>query len=202
MRGEVNLWWVATWMAEDISAFHRPTMKRRKSNASVATLKRTGSSAAARLTNSLPNYSAELLVSALEDLAIERRHTAIQLAIAIGIHPAHWYRLRASPGLLARCERPTLESIAFYLGWPTGRVLLACGVVSRLDFEVVLGGQEVVEQAIAQIERGAMGAGLITPLDRAAPDHRILLAELFLLLQAEKLKGEKSATAGYVGKGE
>lgn len=137
-------------------------------------------------------YGAELLISTLEGEAVERRQTAKELAFAIGIHPAHWYRLRAAPRLLARCERPTLESIASYLRWPLGRVLLACGVVEFAEFEVFLGGRDVVTAAIAQIERSALGSSLVTPLGHAARDHQTLLAELYLALQAEKVKGQRS----------
>lgn len=133
-------------------------------------------------------HGAKLLVSALEAEAFKRRHTHAELAIAIGVHPAHWYRLRANPHLLVRCERETLESIAVYLGWPFWRVLLGSGVVGQSEVEVLLGGDELIASGIEEIESGPLGAGLVHPLKEAPRDHQLLFAELYFSLRAEIAK--------------
>ena len=43
------------------------------------------------------SHGAELLLAALASEARLREHSTNELAAAIGIHPAHWYRLRAHP---------------------------------------------------------------------------------------------------------
>lgn len=133
-------------------------------------------------------YSAQLLVAALESEAIRRRHTVRDLAVAIGVHPAHWYRLRATPKLLARCERPTLESIAVYLKWPPSQVLLASGAIGLSELEALLGGEDAVSATLAQLERSPLGAALARPLSSASRDHQLLVAELYAALQAERLR--------------
>ena len=131
-----------------------------------------------------PPQRAELLLRALATEGRLREHTPKELATAIGIHPAHWYRLRAHPKLLARCSRETLESIARYLDWPLGRVLVASATINTVDFEVVMGGSDVVDSAIMQIEGSVYGTGLRSPLRAAARDHQLLIAELYFALQA------------------
>ena len=133
-------------------------------------------------------YSAQLLVAALESEAIRRRHTVRDLAVAIGVHPAHWYRLRATPKLLARCERPTLESIAVYLKWPPSQVLLASGAIGLSELEALLGGEDAVSATLAQLERSPLGAALTRPLATATRDHQLLIAELYAALQAERIR--------------
>jgi hypothetical protein len=130
------------------------------------------------------HHGATLLLEALSTQARIRGHDVNELATAIGVHPAHWYRLRAHPDLLARCDRSTYRSIADYLSWPFGRVLLACAAIGPRDFEYVLGGTEVVRSAIAQIEEGILGSGLSTPLEDAAKDHQLLIAEMYFTMQA------------------
>lgn len=134
---------------------------------------------------------ARLLLSALSKEARRRGHSTSELAAAIGVHPAHWYRLRAHPAYLARCGRETLKSIARYLDWPLGRVLLGSSSIDLDDFEIVLGGREAVRTALAQIEEGAFGTGLRTPLYKAARDHQLLIAELFFELLARTARGER-----------
>ena len=137
-------------------------------------------------------HGAILLIEALENEAIRRRHTAADLAFALGVHASHWYRLRAEPDLLARCGRDTHRSIAAYVSWPLGRVLLASGVIDQVDFEVVqFGGDTVVSDAIRQLEESAYGAGLVTSLFHAPRDHQILMAELFTELRAERVRTQK-----------
>lgn len=138
-------------------------------------------------------HGALLLIEVLENEAIRRRHSAADLAVALGVHPSHWYRLRASPNLLARCERHTHRNIAVYVNWPLGRVLLASGVIDQIDFEVVqFGGERIVSDTIRQLEESAYGAGLVTSLSRAPRDHQILMAELFSALRAERVRAQKS----------
>jgi len=138
-------------------------------------------------------YGANLLLKALSTQARIRGHGVNELATAIGVHPAHWYRLRAHPELLARCARATYRSIADYLAWPFGRVLLACAAIELQDFENVLGGSEVVRSAIAQIEEGTLGSGLVTPLRDAARDHQLLIAEMYFTMQAMAAKASRTA---------
>ncbi|SCK18423.1 hypothetical protein VAR608DRAFT_1320 [Variovorax sp. HW608] len=99
---------------------------------------------------------------------------------------------------LARCERETLESIADYLGWPIGRVLLASGVITQGDFAVVLGGEEAIAEVISRIEGGPFGAGLVTPLSEAGQDHRLLVAELFVTLCLERVRAVRRDSKGSV----
>jgi len=131
------------------------------------------------------------LIDALERRAVRESQSPSQLAAALGVHPSHWYRLRADPQALARCERATLERIARYLDWPFGRVLLASWHVSAQDLEIALDPASAVAGAIEAIEQGPFGTGLRTPLINAAPDHRRLIAELFTALQAQAIKAAK-----------
>lgn len=138
-------------------------------------------------------HGASLLIEAVENEAIRRRHNAADLAFSLGVHASHWYRLRAEPSLLARCGRDTHRSIAAYVNWPLGRVLLASGVIEQIDFEVVqFGGESVVSDTIRQLEESAYGAGLVTSLFHAPRDHQILMAELFSELRAERVRTQKS----------
>ncbi|MBB3181164.1 helix-turn-helix transcriptional regulator [Variovorax sp. Sphag1AA] len=139
------------------------------------------------------SHGAKLLLAALASKAQTRGHSPNELAAAIGIHPAHWYRLRAHPAALARCDRETLQSIANYLEWPLGRVLLASAAIDIEDFEIVLGGTEVIHAAIAQIEEGAYGSGLVNPLSSASRDHQLLIAELYFELQARTANVSKTS---------
>jgi len=137
-------------------------------------------------------YGAELLIAALESQSFKRGHVVSDLAVALGVHPAHWYRLRAHPRLLARCGRHTHQGMADYLEWPLGRVLLACGVITHEDFELVLGGPDVVSSSIEEIEAGPYGAALINPLRSATRDHQLLMAELYFGLRTETVRARRT----------
>jgi hypothetical protein len=141
-------------------------------------------------------YSARLLVAALEAEANRRRHTSRTLAVALGVHPAHWYRLRATPKLLARCARPTLESIAVYLKWPLSQVLLASGAIGLDELEALLGGGDVVSETLAQLESSPLGAALTSPLASASRDHQLLIAELYAALQVERVRCARLQASG------
>lgn len=171
-------------MAEDVSAFVRPDMSETSSRPPLAN--QVAGEIGVR--GDRGPYSAKLLVAALEAEAVRRRHTVRSLAFAIGVHPAHWYRLRATPKLFARCERSTLESIAVYLKWPLSQVLLASGTMGLDELEALLGGEDAVSASLAQLERSPLGAALSTPLTGASRDHRLLIAELYAALQAERLR--------------
>lgn len=137
-------------------------------------------------------HGAVLLVEALENEAIRRHHAAGDVAFALGVHPSHWYRLRAAPHLLSKCGRHTHRSIAAYVNWPLGRVLLASGVIDQVDFEVIqFGGEKIVSDTIGQLEKSAYGAGLVTSLFQAPRDHQVLMAELFTALRAERARAQR-----------
>jgi len=82
--------------------------------------------------------------------------------------------------------------MAAYLDWPIGRVLLASGVITQQDFEVVLGGSDVIRSSIEEIEGGPYGAALVIPLRSASRDHQLLLAELYFSLRTEMVKVQRN----------
>lgn len=128
------------------------------------------------------------LLDAVAAAASRRAHTVAELSICLGVHPSHWYRLRRDPTALRRCQHQTLEGIAKYVDWSIGRVLLASGAVSEADLQVEVRPDTVVASALKTLKAGPFGAGLATDLDAAAPDHKRLIAELFLLVQAQSTR--------------
>ncbi len=105
-----------------------------------------------------------------------RKHTVADLACALGTSPSHWYRLRRNPSLIARCRKPTLDSIAEYIGWPWQRVYAAA-----IGTFVESWSMEHARTAdiLSFIGRSEYSTGLKIPLDQAAPDHQALVIHLF-----------------------
>ncbi len=52
---------------------------------------------------------------AIETAAIEREHRPADVARFIGLHAAHYYRVRKSPSQLSRCHLDVLRRIAQYI---------------------------------------------------------------------------------------
>lgn len=137
------------------------------------------------------HHGSTLLIQALEHQAVERRHGAKDLARSLGIHVSHWYRMRKSTRLLANSDRRVLERVASYLRWPVGRVYVAAGIIAEQELQAVVSASEAEDTALAQLGRSPLAAGVSTPISTAAPDHRRLMATLYLALQSAALREAK-----------
>jgi len=116
--------------------------------------------------------------------ASERPHTFGQTARALGITDVHWGRLRRRPELLLRCDRPLLQRIAHYAGWPLLNVYVAAGILDWSDVSAALySGKVILQDALRQLVRTPLGAAVKKPLNDAAADHQMLVALLFLSAQ-------------------
>ena len=90
--------------------------------------------------------------------------------------------------MLANSDRRVLERIATYLRWPVGRVYVAGGIISERGLQAEVSASEAEESALAQLGRSPFAAGLSTPVNTAAADHRRLMATLYLALQSAALR--------------
>lgn len=128
------------------------------------------------------------LVQRILERAHEKGHTAKDLSRSLDIHVSHWYRVRSNERLLASCDRQVLARIAAYLDWPLGRVYLSAGILAESDLAPDLSTEQALRGALAQLEASSYSARLSTPLGHAATDHRLLIAELFVAVQAAALR--------------
>jgi hypothetical protein len=126
---------------------------------------------------------AKALIDAMLRAASERRHSLAQTARSLGITDVHWGRLRRRPELLSRCDRPLLERIAYYVGWPLLNVYVAAGILSWNEVSAALYSGTAVRDVLHQIVRTPLGAAVKTPLKDAAADHQMLIGMLFLSAQ-------------------
>jgi hypothetical protein len=132
----------------------------------------------------LGGLAAKTLVEAMLAAAQTRQHNHSQTAKFLGITDVHWYRLRRRPSLLARSERRLLERVARYAEWPLLHVYVAAGILEWEDVAGALHSSRAVGDALGRLARSPVGAAVRTPLEDAANDHRMLIALLFLAVQA------------------
>lgn len=78
--------------------------------------------------------------------------------------------------------------MARYVGWPRVQVMLAVGWIEEKEIDQVISQPAAVQQALKRIQEGSLSSGLRTPLDRASPDHQILMARLLLAAEAAALE--------------
>jgi hypothetical protein len=134
------------------------------------------------------------LRDAIQHRAQEKGHSAAELARILDMSVGHWYRLRKEPQRLARLTLARLDIVARYVGWPRVQVMIAIGWLQPAEVDEVISGAGAVEQALQRIKQGSMSNGLRTPLDRASPDHQVLLARLLIAAEAAAV----SATSAHV----
>lgn len=133
-------------------------------------------------------HASAQLVQAIEHRALEKKHAVVDLARSLDIHVSHWYRIRKNSALLAHCERPVLVRVARYVEWPLGRIFLAAGILGVDDFDAVMFPENAQRDALTQLKLSPFSAQLSTPLETAAADHRRLMAELYVALQAAAIR--------------
>jgi hypothetical protein len=127
---------------------------------------------------------AEHLRNAIEQRAQEQGHKAPDIARMLDISVGHWYRLRQDPLRLDRIDLPRVGSIARYIGWPRVRVLIAIGWLEEPEVDQALSGTAVLSRTLRRLEREGIAGGVVTPLERAAPDHQVLMAKLLLIAES------------------
>jgi hypothetical protein len=127
---------------------------------------------------------AEHLRNAIEQRAREQGHKAPDIARILDISVGHWYRIRKEPFRLDRIDLPRVGAIANYIGWPRVQVLIAIGWLEQQEVDQVLSGTAVLSRTLRRLHREGIAGGVSTPLGRAAPDHRVLMARLLLAAES------------------
>lgn len=114
----------------------------------------------------------------------ERGDSPADVARIMDMSMGHWYRIKKEPGRLARLPLERLNTIATYVGWPRVQVMIAVGWLQPAEVDQLFSADAVVKDALRRLDTGTVANGLATPLERAAPDHRLLMARLLLLAEA------------------
>jgi len=128
--------------------------------------------------------------------AVHLRDTIVQRAQEKGDSPAdvartldmsvgHWYRLKKEPLRLASLTLDRVQALAVYVGWPRVQVMVAIGWLRAAEVHQALSAQRTVQDALRRLQLAAVANGVATPLDRAAPDHRLLMARLLLIAEVQ-----------------
>jgi hypothetical protein len=126
----------------------------------------------------------EHLRQAIDALAMARGDSPAQVAQALGMSLGHLYRLKKEPERLSRLALDRLDAIAEYVGWTRVQVMIAVGWLRQAEVDQFLSEKSVLQQAWRRLTQGGLANGLTTPLEKAAADHRDLMARLLLLAEA------------------
>ena len=124
------------------------------------------------------------LRNAIVERARARGDSAADLARILDMSVGHWYRIKKQPVRLARLTLQRLDAIAKYVGWPRVQVMIAIGWLQRTEVDQMVSVDQALQDALRRLELGGLASGLVTPLARAAGDHRLLMARLLLLAEA------------------
>jgi hypothetical protein len=116
--------------------------------------------------------------------AQERGDSPADVARTMDMSVGHWYRVKKEPLRLASLTLDRVQAVAAYVGWPRVQVMVAIGWIQEAEVDQALSRERTVQDALRRLERGALVNGLATPLERASPDHRLLMARLLLLAEA------------------
>ncbi|MBA2960514.1 MULTISPECIES: hypothetical protein [Ramlibacter] len=127
---------------------------------------------------------AEHLRDAIVQRAQEKNDSPADIARKMDMSVGHWYKVKKEPLRLASLTLDHVQTLATYVGWPRVQVMIAIGWLEAREVEQSLSAEWTVEAALRRLERGSLANGLPTPLERAAPDHRLLMARLMLLGEA------------------
>lgn len=129
------------------------------------------------------------LRQAIDARAMARSDSPAQVAQTLGMSLGHLYRLKKEPERFSRLALDRLDALAEYVGWTRVQVMIAVGWLRQAEVDQVLSGKSVLQQAWYRLMQGGLANGLTTPLEKAAADHRDLMARLLLLAEAGLSKG-------------
>jgi hypothetical protein len=132
------------------------------------------------------------LIGALHRAAADRRHTNADVARVLGITPSHLYRLNADPAALGRCTPKTLRALSDYLGWPLAATYLEAGLLKPAEMVHWLPESELAD-ALADLERSPLIAGVALPVRAAAEPHQRLMVMLYRFAQAQALRPDNDS---------
>ena len=127
------------------------------------------------------------LWQAIEAISMARGHRPSDVARFVGLHAAHYYRIRKHPQQIARCRPEVLARFAAYVDWTVLDVYLGSGLIDASDLWSAPASAEVLREALVKVARGRFASGLITSLDDAAPDHQLLIARLHVAVLTEAM---------------
>ncbi len=141
----------------------------------------------ARSTSSQAQPSIAVLWQAIEASALERQHRPADVARYVGLHAAHYYRLRKSPSQLARCHPDVLRRLAEYVYWTVLDVYVGVGLIDPGDLWTSPRSSHVLRDALKKLAASRFASGIVTPIDCAAEDHQLLIARLHVAVLSEAI---------------
>jgi len=100
----------------------------------------------------------------------------------------HWYRLRKEPERFSRLTTERLGALAEYVGWTRAQVMVAIGWLDQQELVEFLRVGRALDDALLRLERSGLANGLSTPLSKAAADHRLLMARLWIVAEARTVE--------------
>ena len=123
--------------------------------------------------------------------AQEKGDSPADVARTMDMSVGHWYRVKKEPLRLACLTLDRVQALAAYVGWPRVQVMVSIGWLEAAEVDQALSADRTVKDALRRLQLGALANGVATPLERAAPDHRQLMARLLLIAEA-RLAGTSS----------
>ncbi len=133
------------------------------------------------------NPTPSTLWHAIEAVSLARGHRPSDVARFVGLHAAHYYRIRKHPQQIARCRSEVLARFSEYVEWTVLDVYLGSGLIDPSDLWAAPTSAEVLREALVKVARGRFASGLTTPLDDAALDHQLLIARLHVAVLTEAM---------------
>lgn len=163
----------ATPVAEVVSAFTGSELKKESGQRTSGNAER--------------QRRATKLREAVVERARERANSPADIAAFLDVSVGHWYRLRKDPARLANLPLARLERLAKYVGWTRVQVMLAVGWLQDGELQETLPQQEAMKSALYRLERSGFSSGVATPLASATGDHQLLMARLFIAIEADAM---------------
>lgn len=127
---------------------------------------------------SAPHPQPTTLWRAIDVAALARGHSASDIARFVGLHAAHFYRLRKAPALIAKCHPDVLARFAAYIGWTVLDVYAGAGLVDLRELWTSPSTAEVLRNTLKAVSVSRYASGIVTPMSEASADHQVLIARL------------------------